>query len=478
MRGSRQTLLSRIGFAAAGCVAVLGWAAGAARAQKVLNPTTSLGATLTSTSFDFAKGTSNERQGALSGLTVPLASGATIAADGSVTVPMATITYPPIPIPDYSGTYSPPIGGTVDYTVTNMSVQIVPTSDLTGSLNPFTGAASLDGQVYLKFDYKLTASYSGATSMYQPTNCTIGTPASPIDVPLTTGTTSPPAGTPNAPITGVPYSEADGSLGLVNNTLALPDSSGDCTPTVFGIALPFSVDQFVGLPSRSGYNTVAVSGRLNPIIHRGVIAALTPSPSSGVAPLAVNFSAAATQAPAGVSSYRFDFNGDGVTDQLGASPAGTFTFTKPGVYVARVTVTDTGGDSDTATTTVTVRPATPPVPTVTTGGRVTVRSHGGTITVDVGQLLHCPAGSAACVGQLTATTKSEGKVLTIGRAKLQLAGGAAAPVRFKLTRAGAALLKGHRQLRAKVALVVRVGSGTPTRFATTIMVRRPRRPAR
>jgi PKD repeat protein len=484
------------------CGVALAATESASQAQKVLNPTASLGGTVTSLSFDFAKGGGHERQGSLSGLSAPLVSGARIAADGSITLPQANITYPPYPIPDQSGTMSTGCCGTAEYSLTNASVQVVPTSDVTGSLNPFTGAATTEWHAYLKVVYHLQVTYGSLSESYEPKNCTIGTSASPIDIQFTTGTTEPPAGTPNMPINGVPYSESDGSLGLVNNTIALPNSSGDCNPTFYGF-FTFSFDELLGLPSPSGYNTLTVNAVLNPVIRRGVIAALNPSARTGTAPLTVSFDASGTLAPAGVASYQFDFNGDGVADQAGVTPTGSFTFTQPGVYTARLTTTDTGGDSDTSSATITVTappaalPASPAgplvssltasAPTVTSIGKPKVSGKGNSITVDDGQTVQCPPGPTACQANVTVTTNAgPGKRgasagssrhaagVTIARATLAIPPGGTAPVRFRLTRKAAALLRRRHHLRVTVTVVVRAGSNTPRTAAVTFTLTEPR----
>jgi PKD repeat protein len=87
------------------------------------------------------------------------------------------------------------------------------------------------------------------------------------------------------------------------------------------------------------------------------IAALTVTPGSGNAPLAVTADASGStdgdSTP--IATYTFDF-GDGSTvvgPQAGATAA--HTYTAPGAYTATVTVTDTGGLSSTATATATAQ---------------------------------------------------------------------------------------------------------------------------
>ncbi|HEX3359948.1 MAG TPA: hypothetical protein VHS74_03050 [Solirubrobacterales bacterium] len=94
-------------------------------------------------------------------------------------------------------------------------------------------------------------------------NCYVGSPSNPINLNLTTGTTSPPL--PNKPISGqeptLSFNEASGILKAsngkyVDNSFAAPGASG-CVLTVFGF-IPISINGLVnsqsGLPSAAGKN--------------------------------------------------------------------------------------------------------------------------------------------------------------------------------------------------------------------------------
>jgi PKD repeat protein len=80
-------------------------------------------------------------------------------------------------------------------------------------------------------------------------------------------------------------------------------------------------------------------------------AAFTAAPTSGVAPLSVQFTDTSTGT---VSSRAWDFQNDGVVDSTAASP--TFTYTTPNTYTAKLTVSNSAGSSST-TRTITVSPA-------------------------------------------------------------------------------------------------------------------------
>ncbi|GAA5116469.1 hypothetical protein GCM10023339_25180 [Alloalcanivorax gelatiniphagus] len=88
---------------------------------------------------------------------------------------------------------------------------------------------------------------------------------------------------------------------------------------------------------------------------RSPSASATATPSSGVAPLSVQFSSAGSSDPdAGDSivSYAWDFQNDGSIDSTQANP--TFVYQANGVYDARLTVTDSTGRTGVATVVVTV----------------------------------------------------------------------------------------------------------------------------
>lgn len=175
--------------------------------------------------------------GSVHGVEYPTVRGGTIAADGTVHVPRAGLSFPPV-------TYTDETYGSGTYTIT-----FVPTSDATGSLNPVTGKGSL----HVRFWARLQSQ-----SFDFGPNCGVGTEASPIALTLTTGRTSPPP--PATPISGSRYDESSGRLTLVNNSVGLPATS-NCGP-FFGSAL----NSELHLPSAPGRNSVVMNARLEPLI--------------------------------------------------------------------------------------------------------------------------------------------------------------------------------------------------------------------
>lgn len=102
--------------------------------------------------------------------------------------------------------------------------------------------------------------------------CYIGSKAHPVDVELTTGTTSPPL--PNEPITGkvgeAEFGHADELVvikknSLVNNSFAAPEAEGCGSQILFGLftgIVDDAVNAEVGLPSAAGHNTAILNGYL------------------------------------------------------------------------------------------------------------------------------------------------------------------------------------------------------------------------
>jgi RHS repeat-associated protein len=101
----------------------------------------------------------------------------------------------------------------------------------------------------------------------------------------------------------------------------------------------------------SGYYGAIVAVLKPAPVTGGPTAALSVTPSSGAATLAVTASASGSTAGShAISTYTFNF-GDGTTDGPQATATATHSYTKGGVYAATVTVTDTAGLTSTATVT-------------------------------------------------------------------------------------------------------------------------------
>ena len=101
------------------------------------------------------------------------------------------------------------------------------------------------------------------------------------------------------------------------------------------------------------------------------VADFSASVTSGNAPLTVQFTDKSTGSP---TSWSWDFNNDGVADSSVANPP-AYIYSTPGTYVAKLTVSDANGLTDSKTETINVLqpPITTPTPTSTSGGG----GHGG-----------------------------------------------------------------------------------------------------
>jgi PKD repeat protein len=108
-------------------------------------------------------------------------------------------------------------------------------------------------------------------------------------------------------------------------------------------------------------------------------AVATATPTTGSAPLTVNFNGTGSSDPeGGTLTYAWDLDGDGAYDDSTASQP-TYTYTAQGSYAAKLRVTDPGGLSGTATVTITVG-NTPPTATITTPAAGTIWKVGDVIS--------------------------------------------------------------------------------------------------
>src|SRR2546428_547811 len=152
----------------------------------------------------------------------------------------------------------------------------------------------------------------------------------------------------------------------------------------------------VNVSMTSAFQNYPVQGNLScsnpPVSANPPVAALTGSPTSGNAPLTVNFDASgSTIAPGGcgtISSYIFDF-GDGkkITQ---STPTASHTYSSGGNYPARVKVTSLAGVSSTNNAEVDIAVASSTPPAVTTHVREDVYVTNGIVNamVSLGDTLY------------------------------------------------------------------------------------------
>jgi glucose/arabinose dehydrogenase len=97
-------------------------------------------------------------------------------------------------------------------------------------------------------------------------------------------------------------------------------------------------------------------------------ASIQASPTSGTAPLKVNFDGSGSSDPDPgdrIAAYTWDLNGDGTYGDA-TSATTSFTYTDPGTYTARLKVTDRNGATSTPATVTIAANNTPPAPVIAT----------------------------------------------------------------------------------------------------------------
>jgi PKD repeat protein len=162
-------------------------------------------------------------------------------------------------------------------------------------------------------------------------------------VPLTVYfSASPSGGTP-------PYSYAwdfgDGVSSALENPSHTYQSAGSYTATV-------TVTDSAGKTAQASVPVGATS--VTPPPPTQLSASITPSPTSGVAPLTVNF---ASNVSGGTAPYTYAWNfGDGGSSSS-ANP--THAYDTPGTYNVKLSVVDSAGNAGSATATITVSSQTP-----------------------------------------------------------------------------------------------------------------------
>ncbi len=160
--------------------------------------------------------------------------------------------------------------------------------------------------------------------------------------------------------TSLTFRIVDTGAGLNPATLAVTfaGEAGAGTPSLAGDALTVAPPAGGWLQGSLGLQIViddAVGNRATTpfayTVSPGVALAAYPRavPSTGEAPLRVVFTPNVTTTTA-IERYEWDFQGDGtfdITETVGGNQ--TFTYTTPGEYVARLRITDTGGETATGT---------------------------------------------------------------------------------------------------------------------------------
>ena len=168
---------------------------------------------------------------------------------------------------------------------------------------------------------------------------------------------SPPSGATPLPVTADASASRAGSNPIATYTFDFGDGSAlvgpQASPTAthtYGAAGTYTVRvTIIDTGSGTASATAVVTAVASPT------AALSASPTKGGAPLLVNADASASTAGTNpISSYTFDFGDGSALIGPQTSPAASHTYTAGGVFVIRVTVTDSAGFSDSSARSVTI----------------------------------------------------------------------------------------------------------------------------
>jgi hypothetical protein len=210
------------------------------------------------------------------------------------------------------------------------SVEGVALASWNGSLDPVTGASTIQGYLRVKLE-NLDSGLGSLTG-----SCYVGGSTTSAAIPLAMTTASIAANGSMPSLTGVPYSEEDGKVTLVNNTLNAPGASG-CGLLGLGNG---QVNDALGLPSTNGNNRAELQFQFDPAPLALIYPRLTVEPTRGRAPLPVQFDATGSAARAGyeISEYAWDFDGDGQVDETTTEPSVEHVYGTPGEYDAKLTI--------------------------------------------------------------------------------------------------------------------------------------------
>lgn len=258
---------------------------------------------------------------------------ATIGADGSLFVPKSGFHFPHLvfPVEDV------PIIGDLD-----IGIDIIPTHDVTGQIDPESGAVSL----FMRF--KIKATTSGLADV--GSNCTIGTDAAPLTLNMSTATGIDPSATPGLSLGGIPYNPDTGAARVADKSFTAPAHTG-CTGLAAG-----QINSLLGLPSPAGQNSGEFSLAFTPKVLPAVEVKYSASPLEAKIPFPVDFDATNSVSRIGaITEYRWDFDGDGTPDQTTNGPTVTHNYTVAGVYPTKLTVVTANGELTRSRATVTAK---------------------------------------------------------------------------------------------------------------------------
>jgi PKD repeat protein/plastocyanin len=218
----------------------------------------------------------------------------------------------------------------------------------------------------------------------------------------------------------------------------------------------------------------------NPAGNQAPTVRAAADPTSGTAPRQVRFSAAGSDPDGDALMYVWEF-GDG---GKAGGPSATHTYTAPGTYTAKVTVTDPRGAKGSATVTVTVTAAAAPRPSGNVAGDHADRSAFGKLGVPksmtafrrngVRVTVSCASGARGkATLQIARTTAKRLKLKsrTVASRTVRCADGRKVTLRLKPSRLAAKRLAARKTRRLKVTLSVKLKGERSIQRSLTI---RPR----
>jgi plastocyanin len=196
---------------------------------------------------------------------------------------------------------------------------------------------------------------------------------------------------------------------------------------------------------------------------------VSPSPKAGQP---VTFTYTGSADPDGtLASWKWDLDGDGIFETTTPTGAATTTYSTARTVTARMyAIDDSGEASATAEQAVTIAPpgsAGAGTPGSGSSGSRDTTAPKATLVKLSGLKLTFRVSEKASA---TATLRARGKTIAAGSAK---AGSGAISLRFKLTKAGRAMLKPGRKREVTLNLTLRDASGNRRSLKKTVTVRRP-----
>lgn len=224
-------------------------------------------------------------------------------------------------------------GGSDDETKTSyITVSDAPTISVTPATQSFPLATTYDYQIVMNGAPNGLAGYDFVVSLTNTDIAEITT----VVYPTWAGTKK----TGALPADSVKVSAVDDnngvSAGATNVLLATitirGDSTGTTPITVSAVNMDADSDGAITPVCSPGGATVA-----SPDLP---VADFTGTPTSGLAPLNVQFTGASTGS---ITSYAWDFNNDGTIDSTIQSPS--YSYANPGIYTVKLTVTGPGGSN-------------------------------------------------------------------------------------------------------------------------------------